>query len=270
MSMREMQESLYSADVDYRVGSPHLQHWSVFDRLTRLICDCLAATSAKGLPSTVLEVGAGHGGMTEPVLARGYEVTVTEMSRDSAEVIGRRFQANDRFSVVHDADGSLDALGSRHFAILLCSSVLHHIPDYLDFLARALPAHLLPGGSVVSVQDPLFYSRMPSFTHRFDRGAYLIWRLARGNRLTGLASLLRRARGAYDESKPGDMIEYHVVRGGVDESALYAWLDERFDEVRIERYWSNQSAIAQRIGDRLRLANTFALRAEGYRGTTAP
>lgn len=267
--MRELQESLYGADVDYRVGSPHLQHWPLFDRLTSMISTTLSATTARGLPSSVLEVGAGHGGMTESVLARGYQVTVTEMSQASAEVIERRFHENDRFRVLHDADGSLAVLGTEKYATLLCSSVLHHIPDYLEFLVRVVPGHVLRGGSLVSVQDPLFYPRMPLLSHRFDRVAYLFWRLSRGNRWAGLASLFRRIRGAYDESKPGDMIEYHVVRSGVDEEALREWLAPRFEDVIVERYWSNQSGIAQRIGERLGMTNTFAIRATGYHGDGA-
>lgn len=266
MSVRSMHEARYTADVDYRLGSPHLQHHALFDHLSALTCDTLRQTTSRGLTPSVLEVGAGHGGMTEPVLARGYRVTVTEMSEASAQILEDRFGANDRLRVVYDADGYLTSLGSERFASLLCSSVLHHIPDYLDFLRRVLPRHLLLGGSMVSVQDPLRYDRMRSLTHRFDRVAYLTWRLRLGNRRAGAASLLRRLRGAYSDEEPGDMIEYHVVRNGVDEEALLRWLEPRFEEVAIERYWSNQSAQAQRIGDLFRMLNTFAVSAQGYRG----
>lgn len=266
MSMREMQESRYTVEVDYRVGSPHLQHRAIFDRLTALICDNLTVTTSRGLPSSVLEVGAGHGGMTEPVLARGYRVTVTEMSRASADILRRRYSVNDRLRVLHDPDGTLTGLGDERFATLLCSSVLHHIPDYLGFLDRVVKRHMLVGGSLVSVQDPLVYDRIRSLTHRFDRGAYLAWRLTLGNRRAGLSSLSRRLRGAYSDSEPGDMVEYHVVRRGLDEEAIYGWLERRFEEVVIDRYWSNQSALAQRIGDRMSIENTFAMQARGYRG----
>ncbi|MDP9239635.1 MAG: class I SAM-dependent methyltransferase [Actinomycetota bacterium] len=261
-----LQEAHYRSGTDYRVGSPHLQHWSVHSMLTGVIVDSITATRARGLPATVLEIGAGHGGMTEAVLARGYQVTATEMSQASVRTLAERFGTNDRLRVVHDPDGSMQELGTAEFSTVLCCSVLHHIPDYLGFLQRALPRHLAAGGSMITVQDPLRYDRMPALSHRLDRAAYLTWRMAtQGNRLAGLATLARRVRGAYDASKPGDMIEYHVVRNGVDADALLSWLERHFEEVSVLRYWSNQSALAQRLGERLRITNTFALQAKGYR-----
>jgi hypothetical protein len=61
------------------------------------------------------------------------------------------------------------------------------------------------------------------------------------------------------------MVEYHVVRNGVDESAIRDLLLEKFGDVRILPYWSNQSAAVQWLGTRLRLRNTFGILATGYR-----
>jgi hypothetical protein len=61
------------------------------------------------------------------------------------------------------------------------------------------------------------------------------------------------------------MVEYHVVRNGVDERALRALLDPSFGEVHVIPYWSNQARVAQRLGRRLGLANQFALVAEDHR-----
>jgi hypothetical protein len=64
------------------------------------------------------------------------------------------------------------------------------------------------------------------------------------------------------------MVEYHVVRNGVDEDALRAQLERSFEEVHLLPYWSNQSRLALRFGRRLRFANQFALVAEGAHGVT--
>lgn len=264
--MKQHQETHYTAGIDYRLGSPHLQHRQLFDRLSALICDGLATATQGAISPAVLEVGAGHGGISELILARGYYLTVTEMSGASAEILERSYGMNDRLQVVHDPNGSLEVLGEAKFGAVLCCSVLHHIPDYLAFVADALPRTLLHGGTFISIQDPLQYDRMPPFTHRLDRAAYLTWRIGQGNLLVGVASLTRRLRGAYDDSKAGDMVEYHVVRNGVDAEALESYLLGCFESVKLERYWSNQSRLAQRVGDRLGLRNTFAIRAEGYLG----
>ena len=47
--------------------------------------------------------------------------------------------------------------------------------------------------------------------------SYYLWRLTQGHWLHGFADHLRRLRGILDETKIADMVEYHVVRDGVDE-----------------------------------------------------
>ena len=43
----------------------------------------------------------------------------------------------------------------RASSIVLCSSVLHHIPDYLGFIEETVLDHLEPGGTLFAFQDPL-------------------------------------------------------------------------------------------------------------------
>ena len=74
----------------------------------------------------------------------------------------------------------------------------------------------------------------------------------------------RRGRRTYDESKPSDMVEYHVVRGGVDEQAIVELLSPMFQTVEVFSYWSTQSRLAQYAGRRLGLVNTFGVVASHY------
>jgi SAM-dependent methyltransferase len=257
------QESYYDEDVDYRVGSPHLTHWPLYERLVGIVRTSIADLQAAGLGSDVLEIGAGHGGYTEPVLAAGCRVTAVEASRPSLAVLERRYGANPDFSAVFDPDGSLDAVDGT-FSLILIVSVLHHIPDYATFLDR-VTGLLAPGGSLLSLQDPLWYSRLARRTHLLDRGGYYVWRIGQGNARQALATLSRRVRGVHDPSNPADMVEYHVVRDGVDEQAVMTVLGDRFDAVELLPYWSNQFGAVQRLGERLGLANTFGVLATGHR-----
>ena len=59
------------------------------------------------------------------------------------------------------------------------------------------------------------------------------------------------------------MVEYHVVRDGVDEEALRALLTGRFDNVAFEPYWSTQSAWWQSWGQRRGYVSNFGLVATG-------
>lgn len=74
-----------------------------------------------------------------------------------------------------------------------------------------------------------------------------------------MTTTTRRLRGILDESNPADMVEYHVVRNGVDEEALLKLLRLRFETVEIVRYWSTQGGVPQAIGARLLPPNTFAI-----------
>lgn len=261
--LQELQENTYGPSWDYRAGSPHLMHWQLYDRLVKEVL-CVLRTAVA--PTTVLEIGAGHGGYTEPLLAAGHHVTATEMSRPSLARLKERFGSNEKFSCAFDSDGSLDILGGRTFSLVLCVSVLHHIPDYTSFVQRALSRHLEVGGSFISIQDPLWYPNVPRATRRLDRLAYLSWRSARGRYREGARTQLRRMRGVYDPSNPADMVEYHVVRNGVDEEALRTVLERSFGQVRLETYWSTPAATFQRAGARLGLRNTFMLVAQGNLG----
>ncbi|HEV2121863.1 MAG TPA: class I SAM-dependent methyltransferase [Chloroflexota bacterium] len=266
LMVQEFQEHTHGPSWDYRAGSPHLAHWQLYDRLVGEVLFALRGAGDQGLPPTVLEIGAGHGGYTEPVLAAGGRVTATEMSRPSLARLEGRFGGNESFSCSFDPDGSLEVLDDRRFSLVLCVSVLHHIPDYKTFVKRAVSRHLAAGGTFISIQDPLWYPSVSRTARRLDRLAYLSWRVTRGQYLDGLRTQLRRIRGIYDETKAGDMVEYHVVRNGVDQEALRTMLEGAFEDVRLEKYWSTPAAILQRSGTRLRLRNTFMLVARGNLG----
>lgn len=261
-SVSEATNAFYDSSVDYRAGSPHLSHPGLRDRLLRVLHAELARVATPGRPLRVLEVGAGHGGYTEPVLAAGHEVVAVEMSAASLAELTRRFGSNDRFTGVHDLDGSLAGV-TGDFDVVLAVSVLHHVPDYLGYLGE-LTRLLRPGGSLLSLQDPLYYPRRPG-THRLDRGLYLLWRLGRGDLRRGFGTVGRRLRGVYDDADPSDLVEYHAVREGLDELAVQEVLAKDYGNVELLEYWSNQLSVGQALGERASWVNTFGVCARDRR-----
>lgn len=257
-----LQESYYDEDVDYRVGSPHLSHWGLYERLVAIVRTCIGSLEGAGLEPDVLEIGAGHGGFTEPVLAAGCRVTAVEASRPSLHTLQHRYGTNPGFETIYDPDGSLEGVKGA-FSLVLIVAVLHHIPDYVSFLDRVTRL-LRPGGSLLTLQDPLWYSRLPRRAHLLNRGGYYVWRLGQGNARQAISTLSRRVRGVHDPTNPADMVEYHVVRDGVDERSVTELLRGRFESVELVPYWSNQLGVVQHLGERLRLANTFGVLATGY------
>src|SRR5439155_5229674 len=144
------------------------------------------------------------------------------------------------------------------FSVVLFASVLHHIPDYVATI-EAAASRVVPGGALVTFQDPLWYPTVPRAAAFLSRFAYFWWRIRQGNYVRGISSRWRWMRGVYDDRNPSDMVEYHVVRRGVSQDALREALSSRFRYVRVISYWSTQSAIWQRIGEALGAQNTFGI-----------
>jgi len=255
------QEAYYHSGIDYRRGSPHLAQLGLNDRLVEVLRGTVQRLAAQGLPLRVLEIGAGHGGFTMQALALGCDVTAIDMSRDSVEELKRRFGTNRKLHARYVPDGELRDVDGD-YTLLMCVSVLHHIPDYITFL-RGASQRIVRGGALLTLQDPVWYSRHRA-AHRAERAAYFAWRLGQGNTKAGLQTRLRRMRGAFDEANPRDMVEYHVIRNGVDEEAVLTFAREAFGEATLIPYWSSQLGVAQRLGERVGLHNTFGIVAHGH------
>ena len=250
------QDSAYPEGFDYVQGSPHLKHLALKARIDGSLIDEVARTRMRTGHCRTLEVGAGHGSFTAVLRGAGADVTVTEMSSSSAARLRTRFDKDPSVTVVHDGDGSwVFETGSR-FDLVVAVSVLHHIPDYLAAVARYADV-TEPGGSFISWQDPMWYPRQPRAVLAASRVAYFAWRIRQGNLKRGIATRMRRLSGTLDEGNVSDMAEYHVVRKGVDESALARLLRDRYAETLLIGYWSTQSTTLQRAGNWLRLRDTF-------------
>jgi SAM-dependent methyltransferase len=245
--------------------SPHLSHASLRALCDRLSADVFRRVAAGDKIPAVLDMGAGDGDLTLRFLRWGAQVTAA----DATEALLGRLQetASGLAGALTIAPGdifaTLDALRneSRQFEIVCASSFLHHIPDFLRMCREVLPL-LAPRGIFFSFQDPLRYDTQPGITFGVDRMAYFWWRLFQGNCWRGIKTRVRRLRGIYRDDLAEDAAEYHVVRNGVDQVALERlWSQAGFD-CTIHCYWSTQSALGQKIGELLRLANTFALVAQ--------
>ena len=69
----------------------------LYERLVGIIRDSIDDLSTAGLRLDVLEIAAGHGGFTEPVLAAGCHVTAVEVSRPSLRTLEDRYGHNPGF-----------------------------------------------------------------------------------------------------------------------------------------------------------------------------
>jgi SAM-dependent methyltransferase len=110
------------------------------------------------LKGEILEVGAGHGTLTERLVRRGHVVASDLSPRCVAELRGR-FDGHRGIEVV-EADGASAAAG-RQFDAIVMVNVLEHIEDDAGVLG-ALGERLKPGGHLL-VLTPAFPELYASF-----------------------------------------------------------------------------------------------------------
>lgn len=269
MSELNLQEVAHDVGHDYEPGSPHLSHPRLRNEILGHVRTLVRECFEKHGRCRVLEIGAGHGAFTDHVLAMGAQVTVTEMSRPSLDVLAHRYEHAPGVRLVYDPDGEAAFGTGGDYDLILCVSVLHHIPDYESFVHRAV-ALVAPDGVFASFQDPTWYPRRSLVALRLDRLMFLAWRVRQGRVKQGVATQIRRFRGRLDPENPSDIVEYHVVRDGVDEEKLVSVLQPHFADVALWRYFSTQGRWMQALGRAAMRPQTFALVARGRRPRASP
>ncbi|HJQ11891.1 MAG TPA: class I SAM-dependent methyltransferase [Gemmatimonadaceae bacterium] len=245
--------------------APHLKHASLRQRYRDLTSEVLARLGIPVEEIAVLDLGAGEGSVTLDFLELGARVTAVDSSdRQLAHLRQRASAFGDRLTVrcgdAFDAVEAEKVAGSR-FDLVICNSFLHHIPDYTRLVTDAVTL-LTETGIFFSFQDPLRFSSLGTPVRIFTGVAYASWRLLKPDVLRGLGRRARRTVGIYRDDCPQDNAEYHVVRDGLNQDHLAQALRDAGTRVELRTYFSTQSPFWQRMGERLGIANTFAIIAQ--------
>ena len=257
-----VQDAYHHAAFDHLPGSPHIKHERLRSAIVGSLVTAVRAIRDLSGRCHALELGAGHGTFTDTLVDAGASVVVTEMSSARERLLRSRFRDRSDVRVEYDDDGDWIFRTEERFDLVVCISVLHHIPDYVRAVRR-LAELTRSGGAFVCWQDPTWYPSMPTRVRAMSTGSYFAWRIGRGNLRRGVATRLRRGRGIVDETRPEDSAEYHVVRQGVDQHALVRLLAARYGSVDLQTYWSTHWGPLHRLGQRMGLENTFAIVATG-------
>ncbi len=145
----------------------------------------------------MLDLGGGDGFAALPFLEFGARVTTVDISSNQLQKL--RTSAGNRSPMlevrcenVFEALSSIEGRSHR-YDIVLASSFLHHVPDYLK-LIRDAAAVTAAYGQFLSIEDPMRYDSMKRFDLAFSAFAYFSWRIFRHDPIGGFRRYLRRKR----------------------------------------------------------------------------
>jgi SAM-dependent methyltransferase len=238
--------------------SPHLAHPTLRALWSRLAVSAYQTAARDAEVPSVLDLGAGDGSSSLVFLEQGAAVTAVDASAEQLRRLCQSGLAPERLAIRQQSVEDYLRENRRTHDIIVASSFLHHVPDYLA-LVTSMAGLAAPHGQILLFQDPLRYDTQGRFTRSFDILSYAFWRMFQPDFLGGVKRRLRRMRGIYLEDCPQDNVEYHVTRNGVDQDAIAALLREFGFKVEIIRYWSQQSALFQSLGTWAQLENCFGI-----------
>ena len=134
------------------------------DALTEAVnyADWIIDLAQAHLGSHILELGAGHGTVTDRLLKHG-KVAAADLSPRCVEVLREKYEAHPDVEVLHGDVEAAIAARSSDFDTVVLVNVLEHIEDDGAAL-RTIRSGLRPGGTVV-----LFVPAFQALYSEFDR-----------------------------------------------------------------------------------------------------
>ena len=106
------------------------------------------ARPAAGGPVRALDAGCGTGNLTSHLIAGGAVVTAADVSSTFLDLVQRRFGGGGLAGVAKLNGTDLQPIADGSFDLVVCYSVLHHVPDYAAFV-REMARVTAPGGIVM-------------------------------------------------------------------------------------------------------------------------
>lgn len=213
-----------------------------------------------------LECGGGTGNLTLKMCARGWQVTVVDVSDHMLALLKTKAEAQGQSpELIHMPIERFLETCSESYDLVAFSSVLHHLYCYSSVVAGVV-RHVRPGGVFYSNYDPLpprspFWSRA---FNNFDIGiAKLLFDPA--DVLPGIARRLRKLILRRDSmfcravAGPGDLAEFHVGTGVNDKQILELLQNSGFSLVQHQRFATGRTTLSQLLNERLRFFESFKI-----------
>jgi len=215
-----------------------------------------------------LDCGGGSGNLSLKMLARGWNVTVVDVSADMLGLLSQRAR---RLGVspalVHTSIEEYFRLISDNFDVITFSSVLHHLYSYLTVVEEAAD-RIVEGGCFYSTFDPVMSERgslrvaletldtacakavhdRADFLPGIKRRLKKLFASPRGSDHRAVASL-------------GDIAEYHARNGVTAEGIIEVLTAKDFSVVTHRQFPTARSWATRLVNDRLQLIKSFSIMA---------
>jgi ubiquinone/menaquinone biosynthesis C-methylase UbiE len=126
-----------------------------------------------GTQKKALDFGAGTGNLTGKLLDLGYRVTALDISPEMCTLLKKKYKnylEDKRLTVIN---APIEAVGfeNEEFDLIVCYSVLHHLPNY-ERAIKKLSCFLRKGGIMYLDHESSFYSDKNDSSERFVRNLY--------------------------------------------------------------------------------------------------
>jgi 2-polyprenyl-3-methyl-5-hydroxy-6-metoxy-1,4-benzoquinol methylase len=219
-----------------------------------------------GRAPSCLECGGGTGNLTLKMCARGWGVTVVDISEHMLALLKEKALTKG-YSPALVRSPIEQYLEATHesFDLVAFSSVLHHLYSYTSVVERAA-SHVRFGGFFYSNWDPTI-PRNPFWTRAFDSIDIAAAKFVFDPRDV-LPGIWRRTRKLFRRqdsqfARPvvsaGDLAEYHA-KTGVDDAQIVRLLEKSgFKIVEHQRYPAARTRPAQFLNEGLRLLENFKI-----------
>lgn len=184
--------------------------------------------------AVILDMGCGTGNIALKLLKVGFEVWGVDMSEEMLAVLKKKIPADFKDKIklfCKNIDYFLDGCAGR-FDLITVSSVLHHLPEYIPTLKRAIGL-LKPAGYLYIIHEPTKEILGPD---RFLRK--ILWQVD-----NAVYSILNFGRGLRLEGRNYRISDYHLYNGFDENEVISVCRDKGLEILEFKKY-----ASAMRLG----------------------
>jgi SAM-dependent methyltransferase len=233
---------------------------------------------SRGRTLSCLDCGGGTGNVALKMLARGWHVTVVDVSAEMLAILDEKARARRHSpTLIHSSlEHFLEYRTIDAYDLVAFSSVLHHLHSYLNTV-ECVTKLLRPGGIFYSNYDPVV-PKNPLWWHVLDSldiaCAKLL--LAPTDLLPGIGRRLRKLSSRNDPSfgrpvvSAADLAEFHARTGVDDEQVVRLLRTQGFSVLTHQRFLTGRTRAVRFLNERLRLLQSFKIIARRDCGLAEP